>query len=129
MSELAKLTEREINGLRADLLHNAHRLRHGIPIDPKDINALCDMALKAAALERGVWVPVSKRLPPRNEHVLLCFSNGARQVGKWGGKRWIDPYSDSKYEEFTTPTHWMPLPAAPVSYDEKLDVLAGRSDE
>jgi hypothetical protein len=59
-NELAKLTEREINGLRADLLHNAHSLKHGTPIDPKEIDALCDMALKAAALsaEGMVRVPL-----------------------------------------------------------------------
>jgi hypothetical protein len=42
---MSGLTDGEIEGLRADLLHNAHSLKHGIPIDPSDINALCDAAL------------------------------------------------------------------------------------
>jgi hypothetical protein len=115
MSELAKLTEREINGLRADLLHNAHSLRHGIPIDPKDINALCDMALKAAALERGVWVPVSERLPDQTEVYITAFGNKGV---------WLSVFNIDKQRWFPcvaydpTVTHWMPLPAAPVSYDE-----------
>lgn len=71
------------------------------------LNAMCDLAL--AALSERVWVPVSERLPERNIHVLLRFQNGQCDVGKWGGRRWIDPFGDDG-EDFITPAHWMPLP-------------------
>ena len=51
-----ELTLEQIEGLRADLLHNARTLKHGIPIDLAEIAALCSMAARAAS---GVVVPES----------------------------------------------------------------------
>lgn len=65
------------------------------------------------------WIPVSERMPPSRHEVL---------VGRWWGEkpRWcckwatyIPDHPDSQSSGWLipgaswTPTHWMPLPAAP----------------
>ena len=60
----------------------------------------------------SAWIAIDERMPKRNELVLL-FVNGCMDVGKWGGKRWIDPYGPTD-EEFFKVTHWMLLPEAPL---------------
>ncbi|EIX9028602.1 DUF551 domain-containing protein, partial [Klebsiella aerogenes] len=65
------------------------------------------------------WIPVSERMPPSRHEVL---------VGRWWGEkpRWcckwatyIPGHPDSQSSGWLipgaswTPTHWMPLPAAP----------------
>ncbi|HHD7804051.1 TPA: DUF551 domain-containing protein [Klebsiella pneumoniae] len=67
----------------------------------------------------GSWIPVSERMPPSRHEVL---------VGRWWGEkpRWcckwatyIPGHPDSQSSGWLipgaswTPTHWMPLPAAP----------------
>jgi Lar family restriction alleviation protein len=91
---------------------------------------------RAAVLERGVWISVSKRLPEPEDGadfvpVLFCLRNADHPVcaGRYfpeepKARRWVS--LQGSYYPTKAITHWMPLPAAPVSYDEKLDVLAGR---
>lgn len=67
----------------------------------------------------GAWIPVSERMPPSRHEVL---------VGRWWGEklRWcckwatyIPGHPDAQSSGWLipgaswTPTHWMPLPAAP----------------
>jgi uncharacterized protein YoaH (UPF0181 family) len=69
----------------------------------------------AAALERGVWVSVSERLTDQTEVYITAFGNKGV---------WLSVFNIDKQRWFPcvaydpTVTHWMPLPAAPVSYDE-----------
>lgn len=88
----------------------------------------CRAAMLAAALQSpgsepatvpGTWIPVSERMPPSSHEVL---------VGRWWGEkpRWcckwatyIPGHPDAQSSGWLipggswTPTHWMPLPAAP----------------
>lgn len=65
------------------------------------------------------WIPVSERLPKKEESVLVYFDSGNMAVGHWYDKDecisfwqiWIDDgwVSDADCE----PIYWMPLPPAP----------------
>lgn len=65
------------------------------------------------------WIPVSERLPKKDESVLVYFDTGNMAVGYWYDKDecisfwqiWTDDgwVSDADCE----PIYWMPLPEAP----------------
>jgi hypothetical protein len=95
----------------------------------------------AAALERGVWVP---REPINGERFVRAWLQLDKLPGGMGmsssGKVGPIPATSSclvttskttlaEWERRSVPFIEIWLAAAPVSYDEKLDVLAGRSDE
>ncbi len=84
---------------------------------PHDTPALNSVQSVDSVADR--WIPVSERMPPSRHEVL---------VGRWWGEkpRWrckwatyIPGYPDSQSSGWLipgaswTPTHWMPLPAAP----------------
>ncbi|HBR0907205.1 TPA: DUF551 domain-containing protein [Klebsiella pneumoniae] len=61
----------------------------------------------------GKWIPVSERMPDDNSDVLCTAEfdgpgDWRRKVGYWHEGKWV------VYGASWTPTHWMPLPAAPV---------------
>ncbi|EJY1761636.1 DUF551 domain-containing protein [Klebsiella oxytoca] len=75
--------------------------------------------IAAAPLASDGWIPVSERMPPSRHEVL---------VGRWWGERprwcckwatYIPGHPDAQSSGWLipgaswTPTHWMPLPAAP----------------
>ncbi|BBS20782.1 hypothetical protein WP5W18E06_13190 [Klebsiella quasipneumoniae] len=60
----------------------------------------------------GKWIPVSERMPDDNSDVLCTAEfdgpgDWRRKVGYWHEGKWV------VYGASWTPTHWMPLPAAP----------------
>lgn len=82
-----------------------------------------------AAQEQNPWIPVSERLPEADQYVLLCTEFGGR-AGDW---RYSVGALDStllndriKGPWFVkggswTPSHWMPLLAAPAIAKEGAD--------
>lgn len=77
----------------------------------------CDC--RAAMLQVGnspvvpdCWIPVSERMPEGSEEVLCTKEfdgpgDWRKKVGYWLAGKW------TVYGASWTPTHWMPLPAAP----------------
>ena len=65
------------------------------------------------------WIPVTERMPPRKEPVLICFTDGKMEVGFWHDQDedltyWCGCVNDGYLEELDCdPTHWMPLPELP----------------
>ncbi|MDK1900992.1 DUF551 domain-containing protein [Klebsiella sp. K4-170] len=81
------------------------------------------------------WIPVSERMPPSRHEVL---------VGRWWGEkpRWcckwatyIPGHPDAQSSGWLipgaswTPTHWMPLPAAPQEDINALIPLVSRNEQ
>ncbi|WP_423244288.1 DUF551 domain-containing protein [Citrobacter braakii] len=95
-----------------------------LPTANPDFYACCvaaDMwnACRAAMLQAGnspvtpdTWIPVSERMPEGSEEVLCTKEfdgpgDWRKKVGYWLAGKW------TVYGASWTPTHWMPLPAAP----------------
>lgn len=61
---------------------------------------------------QDTWIPVSERMPEGSEEVLCTKEfdgpgDWRKKVGYWHEGKWV------VYGASWTPTHWMPLPAAP----------------
>lgn len=81
-------------------------------------------ACRAAMLQVGnspvtpdTWIPVSESMPEGSEEVLCTKEfdgpgDWRKKVGYWHEGKWV------VYGASWTPTHWMPLPAAPQQEDE-----------
>ncbi|WLX14218.1 DUF551 domain-containing protein [Klebsiella pneumoniae] len=102
-----QLRERIARAVRAAMLAAA----------PHDTPAL--NSVQSVVTVPGKWIPVSEQMPPSRHEVL---------VGRWWGEkpRWcckwatyIPGHPDAQSSGWLipgaswTPTHWMPLPAAP----------------
>ncbi|MCY2086075.1 DUF551 domain-containing protein [Klebsiella pneumoniae] len=100
---------------------------------PHDIPALNSLQSVDSVADR--WIPVSERMPPSRHEVL---------VGRWWGEkpRWcckwatyIPGHPDAQSSGWLipgaswTPTHWMPLPAAPQEDINALIPLVSRNEQ
>lgn len=97
--------------------HKVQTIIHGVVL-----SALLELQeLRAAMLQAGNspviqdgWIPVSERMPEGSEEVLCTKEfdgpgDWRKKVGYWLAGKW------TVYGASWTPTHWMPLPAAPNS--------------
>ena len=78
-----------------------------------EVNEACRMGMEA--LERTRWIPVSERLPEKNDQWVLCLCvSGAIEVLKFDYTmwNWDAQYPGRCYMENYV-THWMPLPEPP----------------
>ena len=69
------------------------------------------------------WIPVTERLPERNDDVLCYRGN---HIGVLmdvytyiGDDKWDDTYGNRIYTDDEGITHWMPLPEPPKEGDQK----------
>ena len=75
--------------------------------------------LAVKALEAQKWIPVTERLPEKDEKVLVRCDND--YIGVWsytddmGNPVWEDSYG--YYQDFVDVTHWIPLPEPPKESD------------
>ncbi|WP_426770284.1 DUF551 domain-containing protein [Klebsiella michiganensis] len=81
-----------------------------LAVAPHDTHAL--NSLQSVDSVAGKWIPVSERMPDDNSDVLCTAEfdgpgDWRRKVGYWHEGEWV------VYGASWTPTHWMPLPAAP----------------
>lgn len=69
------------------------------------------------------WIPVTERLPPISEEVIVCTYTDMIRI--WSLERYhptvadvIWEREDGYYEDASEVTHWMPLPHPPESEGE-----------
>lgn len=65
--------------------------------------------------EQRKWIAVSERKPENYDTILIVDGDGIRSTGFWNGSVWLVDVVDPIDGMTITPTHWMPLPDAPVS--------------
>lgn len=77
------------------------------------------------------WVPMAERLPPTNTPILVCAYEGTITAAEFehepernwvwwegvgfSGSDWEWEWNDGDEHPWRGVTHWMPLPAPPVS--------------
>ena len=118
-SELLWMEHLELHLTEHDLRHAGLALRAAYPTVLKYIARLERLAMRP--LEPvPQWVSVEERLPENGIPVALLFSGNDTRAGAMFGhkfKMWhfyTTPITDGR-----EPTHWMPLPAAPVRAGEE----------
>ena len=90
-------------------------------ITDADLEAIEQKILAAAAprcAPQGEWQPIETA--PKDRAVLLWWSEASNRpvVGLWckrGKGHWFSDVTDCQEPEGSNPTHWMPLPSAPVA--------------
>lgn len=86
---------------------------HGIQYERKGSSCRVDILQAGnSPVTPDGWIPVSERMPEGSEEVLCTKEfdgpgDWRRKVGYWHEGKWV------VYGASWTPTHWMPLPAAP----------------
>lgn len=64
----------------------------------------------------SAWIPVSERMPDREERVLVYGAKLLKwAVAEWDERNGWQVETCSEFHSIYTPTHWMPLPAPPAS--------------
>lgn len=101
---------KQMLGVMAESAWKAGRRAAMLAVAPHDTHAL--NSLQSVDSVAGKWIPVSERMPDDNSDVLCTAEfdgpgDWRRKVGYWHEGEWV------VYGASWTPTHWMPLPAAP----------------
>lgn len=100
---------------------------------PHDIPALNSLQSVDSVADR--WIPVSERMPPSRHEVLVGrrWGEKPRWCCKWA--TYIPGHPDAQSSGWLipgaswTPTHWMPLPAAPQEDINALIPLVSRNEQ
>jgi Protein of unknown function (DUF551) len=83
--------------------------------------------LRAPVSETEPWIACADRYPRNYQTVLLTDGDGICSTGFWNGSRWMVDLCEGSSDPHLTPTHWVPLPAAPK--DEPDGDPQGRDEE
>ena len=79
--------------------------------------ALCDLALKGLRAEQVPtgWIPVSERLPEKQQWCLVCCEGGRMPLGNMSC--WFDGEKFHRTQSYSV-AWWQPLPSPPPHSDQ-----------
>ena len=94
-----------------------HLIANGVTFHPRDIHWATEQAYKNGKADAMKWIPVTERLPEKEQDVLCSRGNhiGALMdvYTYMGDDKWDDTYGNRSYTDDEGITHWMPLPQPP----------------
>ena len=102
--ELREEVARAIATTRATIERDMDKTKQGV-----SAYALADAAIAVVLARVAMWQPIETA--PVNS-LILAFCPG---VGQVVAEMWCGDWTDIFGDHYLSPTHWMPLPAAPTA--------------